>query len=372
MAPPSRPVPNPRIVFTKRPGNGFPVVGEHISLDNTRSIDLERVLLNGGFLTKTLLLSPEPAMRERMRDPEIRSYTTTAIVGAPLVGFGLVVVLRSEKDGIKAGDHMFGMTPFEAYTLQPYIEGRVEYKESEWPAGTFDMDSLALQVVPDPQGAFPWSRYCSILGIPGLSAFAGFEAYANAQEGETIFVSSGASGVGSMVIQLAKMKGMKVIASAGTNKKVEHMKRLGADVAFNYNMSAVSDFLREHGPLDLFWDNVGGSTLEAAIEHLTVYGRIIMCGSASEYNIGLEDRHGIKNTSYIFKKRLTVQGFLIADHAAKMAPRFFSEVPALVAQGKLVSEEHLVHGIENGPAAFVDMLKGGRALGKPVIVVAEE
>ncbi|KAJ7477177.1 hypothetical protein B0H11DRAFT_1864861 [Mycena galericulata] len=368
----SRIVPNPRIVFAKRPGDGFPVVGEHITFDNTRSIDLDGVPLNGGFLTKTLLLSPEPATRERMRDPKIPSYSTTLIVGAPVTGFGLVVVLRSEKEGVKAGDHMFGMTTFEAYTVQPYIEGRVVYNPSEWPAGTFDMDALALQVVPNPQGAFPWTRYCSILGIPGLSAFAGFEAYGNAKEGETLFVSSGASGVGSLIIQLAKMKGMKVIASAGSNDKVEYMKKLGADVAFNYKVTPVSDALRENGPIDLYWDNVGGSQLEAAIDALTVHGRIIACGAAEEYNVAYADRHPVRNTSSIFKKRLTINGFLIADHAPTMAGRFFSEIPALVAQGKLLTEEHLIKGIENGPAAFVDMLKGAFPVGKPIIVVAEE
>ncbi|KAJ7227450.1 hypothetical protein GGX14DRAFT_419629 [Mycena pura] len=364
--------PNHRIVFNKQIAHGFPVPGEHISLDKSQSIDLDGVPLNGGFLTKTLMLSPEPAMRERMRDPKIPSFTTTLVVGHTVVGFGLVVVLRSEKEGIKVGDHMYGMTPWEAYTVQPYIEGRVDYKLAEWPAGTFDMDSLALQVVPDPRGAFPWSNYCSILGIPGLSAFAGFEAYADAKEGETVYISSGASGVGSMVIQLAKMKGMKVIASAGSNEKVEYMKKLGADVAFNYKTSLVADILRENGPLDLYWDNVGGSHLAAAIDALTVSGRIIMCGVAEEYNVAHEDRYPVKNTSLIFKKRLRVQGFLIADHAQTMVPRFFSEIPALVAQGKLLSQEHLIQGIENAPNAFVDMLKGGFPVGKPIIVVAQE
>ncbi|KAJ7172186.1 hypothetical protein C8R46DRAFT_894918 [Mycena filopes] len=340
-------IPNPRIVFAKRPDNKLPVVGEHILLDSTRTIDLERVPLNGGFLTKTLVLSPEPAMRERMRDPKVRSYTTTLTVGAPLVGFGVVVVLRSEKEGIKAGDHMFGMTPFEAYTVQPYIE------------------------VPNPQGAFPLTRYCSILGTPGLSAFAGFEVYVKAKKGETIFVSSGASGVGSMILQLAKLKGMKVIASAGTDEKVEYMKRLGADVAFNYRTSAVSEVLRQNEPVDVYWDNVGGNTLEDAIEHLTVFGRIIVCGASSEYTIPFEDRYGIKNMSTVFKKRLQIQGFLIADHLRKMVPRFLSEIPALVVQGKLLSEERVVRGIENCPAAFIDMLKGEGGVGKPVVVVAE-
>ncbi|KAJ7638420.1 hypothetical protein FB45DRAFT_902792 [Roridomyces roridus] len=375
-----RNVPNPRIMFMKRPGDGPPVIGEHITLDTSRSIDLDNVPLNGGYLSKTLLISPEPATRERMRDTKTPSYTTTLPLGKPVVGFGLVVVLRSEKDGIKPGDHLYGMTPFEAYTVQPYVEGLCQYSRVDASRlipvnghqDTFDMDSLALQVVPDPQGAFPWTRYCGILGVPGLSAFAGFEVYANAKEGETIYVSSGAGGVGSLVVQLAKMKGMKVIASAGSDDKVEYMKKLGADIAFNYKTTPVAEVLGEN-PLDLYWDNVGGSQLEAAIDALKVHGRVIACGSSGDYNLAYEDRPPVGyNTTLIFKKRLLINGFLISDLAPTMAPRFFSEIPALLATGKMTSEEHLVHGIENWPTAFVDMLKGALPGGKPVVVVAQE
>ncbi|KAJ7436047.1 alcohol dehydrogenase [Mycena latifolia] len=215
-------------------------------------------------------------MRERMRDPKVPSYTTTAIVGA-------------QKEGINVEDHMIGMTLFEAYT------------------------------------------------------------------GETIFVSSGASGVGRM----------ELIASAGTDDKIDYMKSLGADVAFNYNTTLVLNVLREHQPLHLYWDNVGGSTLEAAIDHLTVHSRIIICGSSYEYNVAYNDRYGMK-------KRLQVQDFLVADLAVKMAPRFFAEVPALVAQGKLRCRENITKDIEHGPAAFADMLKQGTGVRKPLLVVAEE
>ncbi|KAL4255917.1 Medium-chain dehydrogenase/reductase [Pleurotus pulmonarius] len=369
--------PNPRVIFAKIPEAahglaGLPLPGEHLTYDETPVIDLDNVPLNGGFLTKTLVLSPEPALRERMRDPELQSYTTPFIVGAPVIGFGIVVVLRSEKEGIKVGDYMYGQTPWEAYTVQPYIEGRIDYKESDWPPATFDMDSLALQVVPNPGGAFPLTKYTSLLGTPGLSAFVGFEGMAEAEAGKTIFVSAGGSGVGSMIIQLSKLKGMKVITSAGTDEKVEYLKSLGADVAFNYKKESYSSFLGKNKPFQVYWDNVGGEALEAAIEHIEPFSHIVCCGSLGDYQRAPEECYGIKNTTLIFKKRLTIRGFLVPDLIPKFAGKFFAEVPALVAQGKIRSQEAIVEGLENAPAALLDMLKGGGKVGKVVVVVAEE
>ncbi|KAJ7493565.1 hypothetical protein FB451DRAFT_1348613 [Mycena latifolia] len=350
---------NPRVVFAKRPGTGLPVAGEHIVFEPSHSIDLDSVPLNGGFLTKTLMLSPEPFMRERMRDPSVPSYSTHAVVGDP---FGLVV------------DHLYGLTTWEVYTVQPYVEGRAKYNAGEVPDYTFDVDALSLQVVPDPKGAFPWSRYFTVLGAPGLTAFCGFEGCADAKAGETIYISSGASAVGIVVIQLAKAKGLKVIASTGADAKVEYMRSLGADVAFNYKTTPIVDVLKEHGPLDLYWDNVGGETVEAAIEYSRLHARLIMCGSISEYSVAPEERYGIKNTNQIFKKRLRIEGFLVPDLAPRLAPRFYAEMPGLVAAGKITAKEHITKGLENGPAALVAVLTegGNEAAGKPVILVAEE
>ncbi|KAJ7328800.1 hypothetical protein DFH08DRAFT_883249 [Mycena albidolilacea] len=365
---------NPRVVFAKRPGTGVPVPGEHVVFERSHSIDLDGVPLNGGFLTKTLMLSPEPFMRERMRDLCVASYSTHAVLGEPLVSFGLVVVLRSEKEGINPGDHLYGLTTWEVYTVQPYIEGRAKYNPAAAPDYTFDVDALSLQVVPDPKGAFPWSRYFTVLGAPGLTAFCGFEGCADAKPGETIYISSGASAVGIVVVQLAKAKGLKVIASAGADSKVEYMRSLGADVAFNYKTTSIVEVLKEHGPLDIYWDNVGGETFEAAIEYSRLHARLVMCGSISEYTIAPEARYGIKNTSMIFKKRLRIEGFLVPDLAPRLAPRFYAEMPALVAAGKITAKEHITEGLENGPAALADVLKegGNEAAGKPIILVATE
>ncbi|KAF7360694.1 Zinc-type alcohol dehydrogenase-like protein PB24D3.08c [Mycena venus] len=367
--------PNPRVVFAKRPGAGnLPIPGEHIVYDASPTIDLDAVPLNGGFLTKTLMLSPEPFLRERMRDLSVQSYSTHAVVGAPVVGTVLVVVLRSEKEGVNVGDHMSGLSHWEAYTVQPYVEGRADLNVGTYPDWTVDLEAFGLAPVPDPHGAYPWSCYFSVLGGPGLTAFFGFEAYGDAKKGETIYVSSGASGVGSVVIQLAKEKGLRVIASAGSDAKVEYMRSIGADVAFNYKTTPVEAALKEHGPLDIYWDNVGGASIKSAIEHARARARFIMCGSISEYNTPPSECYGVKNTSKIFKKRLQIHGLFVGDHVAALAPRFYTEVPALMAQGKMHAREALTEGLENAPEALMKLLQEGGAeeLGKPVVVVAKE
>ncbi|THU97229.1 NAD(P)-binding protein [Dendrothele bispora CBS 962.96] len=366
-------VANPRLVFTKRPPPGPPVAGEHLVLDTSRTIDIDDVPLNGGFLTKTLVLSPEPHMRDRMRDPSIPSYSTTYTIGAPIVAFAVVVVIRSEKEGVKPGDYMYGQTPWEAYTVQPYVEGRCNFKPEEWAPGTYNFDALVLQAIPDPQGAFPITRYTSILGTPGLTAYVAFEGIiGEIKPGETIFVSSGASAVGSLVIQIAKLKGMKVIASAGSDAKVAYMKSVGADVAFNYKKTSYDAALAEHGPIQVYWDNVGVEALDAALEAATAQAKFVICGSVGTDNTPPDQRYRLKNAFLIMKKRLLLRGFIVPDFLSQFGAKFYNEVPALVAQGKLKSEERIIEGWDNAAEALVDMMKTGHdAIGKPVVVVGK-
>ncbi|KAJ7053776.1 hypothetical protein C8F01DRAFT_1260401 [Mycena amicta] len=339
------PTANPRVLYAKIPTAGPLIAGEHLVFDSTPTIDLD-AKLNGGFLTKSLLLSPEPYMRERLRDPSILSYSTPMVVGQPVVGYGLVQVLRSEKDGVKAGDYMYGFTPWENYTVQPYVDARVDFKGGNFPPYTFDLDTLVLQQVPNPQGAFPWSRFASVLGTPGLSAFVGLESVApDMKAGQTIYVSSGASGVGSMVVQLCKNKGLRVVASASTDDKVEYIRSIGADVAFNYKTTSVASALAEHGPIDYYWDNVCSEQLEAAIENMALNGVVIQ-------------RYGVKNLSLVFKRRLRIEGFLVSDGLATLMPRFLAEVPVLLAQGKLKSEEQQFKGLDKGIEAFLSLFDG--------------
>ncbi|KAG6836782.1 hypothetical protein H0H93_003374 [Arthromyces matolae] len=322
---------NPRVVLAKHPKQGhLPVLGEHLIYDTSKTIDLNNIPLDGGFLTKTLILR--------------------------LTGLALVVVLRSEKQGVKEGDYMFGVTTWEAYTVQPYIEGRVDFKPEDWPPATFNVDSemFALRAVPNPNGDYPLSTYVNALGLPGLTAFIGFNALLgeSVKEGNTIFVSSGASGVGSFVIQLAKEKGMKVIASAGSEKKVEYMRSIGTDIAFNYKTEGYESILSKHGPIHAFWDNVGGEAFDAALESMAPLARTV-------------------NVHLIMKKRLHIEGYLISDHLLSMFDRIQTELPALVVQGKLVGKENEVEGWDIAAQALLDVWKGVEEIGKPVIVVGK-
>ncbi|KAJ7787759.1 hypothetical protein B0H14DRAFT_2951996, partial [Mycena olivaceomarginata] len=280
-----------------------------------------------------------PYMHERLRDPLIISYSTAMKVGQALTGFGLVLVLRSNKDGVKAGDYLYGFTTWEAYTVQPYVDARVELRRED-PQYTIDMDSLYLQRVPDPEGAFPWTKYVGCLGTPGLTAFIGLERVAEAMP--TIYISSGASGVGRLT----------VIASAGTAAKANYLLSLDADVAFNYKTIPVAAALQEHVRIDLFWDNVGGAQLEAALENMNMKGRVICCGAIAEYNIPANERCDVQNMSTIFHRRIRLEGFVVADTPEYNA-RFFSEIPPLMAEGKIKAQEQLFAGLESGPEAFL-------------------
>ncbi|KAL1747885.1 hypothetical protein HDZ31DRAFT_30984 [Schizophyllum fasciatum] len=343
------PTPNPRIVYAKPiPDGAWPVVGEHLVFDGARTIDLDSVPLHGGYLTRTLYLSPEPYMRVRMRDERIVDYSSPMKPGAPVVGMGVLQVLRSEKEGFAPGDLLYGGTQWELYTVQPYI--------------------------PDPQGAFPLHKYVSLAGAPGMTAYASWKKYANARKGETVFVSAGASAVGSMIIQFAKLDGLKVIASAGSDSKVEYMRSLGADVPFNYKTAPYKEVLAKNGPIDIYYDNVGAEAFAAALANMALFGRIIICGQIAEYNVAAEKRFGIQNTDMIYKLNLTVSGFLTPYLADEYAPRFFADVPPMIAAGKLKSEERIYRGIEAAPQAFVDMLKGGwdTANGKVVVSLVDE
>ncbi|KXN84701.1 Zinc-type alcohol dehydrogenase-like protein PB24D3.08c, partial [Leucoagaricus sp. SymC.cos] len=368
---------NTRIVFAKWPKT-MPVPGEHLVLDNSRTIDIKNVPLNGGFLTKLLLISPEPYMLARMRDPALRSYASPMVLGAPVVGMCLVKVLRSEKEGVNAGDYMYGMTHWELYTVQPYMEGRCMEREL-WTPETFDMDSLGLQPVPDPEGAFPFSRYTSLMGIPGLAGYSSFMSLIaprlNTDGQKTIFVSSGAGGVGTVIIQLAKKKGLKVIASAGSDQKVSYCKKIGADYAFNYKTESYREALEKEGPIDFYYDNVGGIALEEAINAGKLNAYIVVCGHLAGYGKPVEERHGIKNTHLLYERRITIQGFLVPDLlSSTMMQQFAKDVPAWTAQSVLQSEEKLISGFENAPQAFIEAIRGGpdHSVGKLVVVVAKD
>jgi hypothetical protein len=212
------------------------------------------------------------------------------------------------------------------------------------------------------------SANLGVLGMPGMTAYAGLLDVAAFAEGDAVFVSGAAGAVGSLVGQLAKLKGASlVVGSAGSDEKVAWLtEELGYDVAFNYKSGPVAKQLFAAAPagIDVYFDNVGGDHLQAAIHALKVHGRVAMCGAISMYN-NTEPAPGPNNLTLAIGKRLTLRGFIVSDHA-DMRNDFVREVGGWLADGTIKAEETVMHGIESAGDAFIGLLAGANT-GKMVV-----
>ncbi|KAF8193890.1 hypothetical protein K438DRAFT_1828217 [Mycena galopus ATCC 62051] len=340
------PIRNARVLFNSVP-NGYPVPGETTIYDTTQEIDLETVPLNGGILVKTLVLSVDPYFRGRMR-PTSKGYIGSFKLGEPLDGFGVGVVLRSENPEVAVGKHIYGPTMLhQEYTV---------------------LSELGHARVIEKHPDLPWTVYVGALGMPGQTAFVAWKEYSEAKPGEVAFVTTGAGGVGAVVVQLAKEAGLKVISSAGSDEKVKFMQSIGADVAFNYKTTDTREVLEKEGPIDIFWDNVGGEVLDAAIEFAAQNGRFIECGSISGYNTG---QTPLKNFSMMVGKCLHFHGFLVWPLLPKYSEEFYATMPEKFASGKFKYSEEITKGLDKVGEVIL-AVQMGTSKGKSVVVVAEE
>ncbi|OSX59414.1 hypothetical protein POSPLADRAFT_1075592 [Postia placenta MAD-698-R-SB12] len=334
------PVKNGRVLFNEVP-TGHPVPGRTTVYDDSQTIDPDTVPLNGGFLVKTLVISIDPYIRGKM--------SWLYVIGQPISNYGVGVVLRSEDPAFKPGDHVYSGD----FLCQEYIV----------------VNSASKFRVLENKEKLPWSVYVGVCGMPGQTAHHAWREFAHAPKGKVAFVSSGAGPVGATVIQLAKQDGLKVIASAGSDEKVEFMKSIGADVAFNYKKEKTVDVLQREGPINIYWDNVGGETFEAALNAAATGARFIECGMISGYNG--EAPYLVKNLMLIVVKELQVSGFVITSLHAKHLEDFYRDIPPAVARGEIKYLEERRFGLEHIGEALLDTLTG-RIKGKGVIVVAQE
>lgn len=284
-----------------------------------------------------------------MRDATTASYSDAFKVGAPLSNFAVGRVVRSEAESFKVGDHVTSFLNFEEYTVVPGAA-------LSWVKKLDNKDNL------------PWSVYVGAAGMPGRTAYSAYHEFSNAKKGETIFVSTGAGAVGALVIQLAKRDGLKVIGSAGSDEKVAFMKEIGADVAFNYKTTSTDEVLDKEGPIDIYWDNVGGATLDSAFGHLNVNGRIINCGMISGYNT--KEPYAFKNIMRIVTHSLSLNGFIESRIGPKYAEKFYREFVPLLASGEIKYREEKTPLAQAGEA--IRKIQMGENIAKSVIVVAED
>lgn len=297
---------------------------------------------DGQVLIRNAFMSVDPYMRGRMNDT--KSYVPPFALGEPLTGGAVGQVVASRN-------------------------GR--YEKGSWVTHSLGWRELALSdgdglVGFDPAAA-PVSAALGVLGMPGLTAYVGLLDIGRAEAGETVFVSGAAGAVGSAVGQIAKLKGCRVIGSAGSPEKVAWLRELGFDEAFDYREVPAREALREG--IDLYFDNVGGQTLEAALAALRVRGRVVACGAISQYN-ATELPPGPRNLFLVVTKRLRIEGFIVSDHYDRM-PAFLTEVGQWVRDGRVRYRETIVDGIENAPAAFIGLLAGENT-GKMLVRVGPE
>jgi len=298
----------------------------------------------GQLLVRNLVMSVDPYMRGRMND--IKSYAPPWQIDAPCEGGAVGEVVSSTVDSHAVGDLVL-----HNYGWRDYAVGKAaEFQR---------VDRSAAQP----------SAYLGVLGMPGLTAYAGLYDVAAMREGDTVFVSGAAGAVGSLVGQLAKLRGGTVIGSAGSAEKVSWLREIGFDAAFSYRDGPVLEQLQQAAPdgIDVYFDNVGGEHLEAAISALKVHGRIAVCGMISRYN-DTELQPGPSNIGMVVGKRLTIRGFLVWDHAALM-PDFVCDVSRGIQDGRIQVRETVVEGLENAPAAVLGLLRGDN-VGKMVVRVA--
>ena len=312
----------------------FELKEENLNLQNN-----DEILVNNKWI------SVDPYMRARMT--ERKNYKPPFELGKPMEGLAIGEVNKSNSENFKKGD--FVLSQFG------------------WRDNFITQDKFLKKL--NPRNT-PIQTYLGPLGFTGHTAYIGLFRIANIKKNSTVLVSSAAGSVGSTVCQIAKILGCKVIASTGSDEKVEWLKdELGVDHAFNYNKidNLVLHF-KKVAPegFDLYFDNVGGDFLESAIFRMKNYGKIVICGRISQMSV-TSPGEGLKNMAHVLVKRLTIRGFLIFDHENDIVD-FENDMNKWIKNKKIKWKETIVNGIENSPQAFLDLLDG-KNIGKMIVKI---
>lgn len=292
----------------------------------------------GEVLVRNHWMSVDPYMRGLMIDQ--KSYAAPFQIGEVLNGRAAGVVVSSNHRDFAPGDNVFHMLGWRDYATGP--------------ADAFEKIDVKQA---------PPQAYLGVLGAPGLTAYTGLFRIGELKDGDNVFVSAAAGAVGSVACQLAKAHGCRVVASAGSDEKCAWLRDVaGVDVAINYK--TVGDLDAAVGAafpdgIDVYFENVGGAHLVAALNHMNVFGRVALCGMIESYN-DETPAPGPSNLMLSIGRSLKLQGFVVRNHM-DLRPRFREEAIALIRAGKLHSQETVENGLENAPAAFLKLFTGGNA-----------
>ena len=321
------------------------LLSRSVGLPTQANFSLETVTLKpleeGEVRVRNHFVSVDPYMRGRMNDGP--SYAAPFALGKALDGGAVGEVVESRDPALSVGTFVVsGMGWREAFV-----------------ARTRDLHPVSAENQ-------PLSVYLGVLGMTGMTAWAGLN-LVDVKAGDTIFISGAAGAVGNVAGQLAKLRGCRVIGSAGSPEKVKFLLgECGFDAAFNYKDGPILEQLNRIAPegIDVYFDNVGGESLEAALSALRLHGRIVACGSISGYN---EAQPGPSNLMNVIGKRLTMKGMIVSDSMA-LQGEFEREVGGYFRDGKIKNHETVVHGIERAVEAFLGLFRGDN-VGKMVVDV---
>jgi NADPH-dependent curcumin reductase CurA len=297
---------------------------------------------------RNIALSVDPYMRGRMND--VKSYVPPFELHKPMQGGAVGRVVASADAGLPEG------------TL---VSSGYGWREA------FTAKASSLQVLPEPPAGVGESAYLGVLGMPGMTAWAGIDLVAGVKEGDTVFVSGASGAVGSIAGQIARARGaLRVVGSAGAAEKVQAVTDVfGFDDCFSYRDGKPLHALRKAAPggVDVYFDNVGGEQLNAAILHANNFARFALCGGiASGYDGGT----GVPITAMglVVGKRITLRGFIVSDYGDRQK-QFTEEVGGLLADGKITYRETVFEGVDSAVEAFLGLFAGGGQIGKVIVTV---
>jgi len=323
-------------------------------------VEIPEIKKEGEFLVRNIWMSVDPWMR---------IYMTKGSKAMPPVELNKVLdggcigkVIESRSDKFKVGE---------------YVKANFGWREY-WVSQDTDTDEQIVTKV-DPKIA-PIQYFLGILGITGITAYVGLFRIGELREGQdAVFVSSAAGGVGSVACQIAKIKGCYVVGSSGSDEKVRWLlDELKVDHAFNYRKLGednISSELKRTCPngINLYFDNVGGKHLEAAIDNMNTFGRIVLCGTTSQYNADPStptSSSGPSNLSLAVSHRLSLKGFIFSDHN-DILNEFNASMSKWISEGRIKWKENIFEGLENAPKAFVNLFKGER-LGRTLVKIGSD
>lgn len=307
---------------------------------------------SGEVLVRNLYVSVDPYQLNRMKRHSASHHSIDVIVpGERIAAYGAGEVVASACAEYKEGDVVAGLLAWEEYTL-------------------FRPGPAALIAKVDASSGFPLCYHVSVLGTSGMTAYGGFYEVCKPQRGEAVFVSAASGSVGSLVGQFAKLAGCYVVGCAGTKAKVDLLKdKLGFDDAFNYKEEPdLKSALKKYFPdgIDIYFENVGGEMLEAALANMNTYGRVAVCGAIAEYTD--RSRRAVPDLLEVIYKRITLRGFLISDSLTKFQD-YMEIIGNLILEGKIQVVEDISDGLESVPSAFTALFRGEN-IGKKLVKLA--